>query len=213
MLNTVEGFVTEFQSGNESVFSDIYCQLENTRRDCIRMLRRKIPASICMADIEAMFDDALLEAATTFKDDQDCAFVSFLKYILEVKRKMLLRYINADKRKDALSAESLDKEFEPDSGSCLLDLLIDEDAVNAEDNVTCNDLIDLLQSFRDSSKKNKEYADLIAYDCMAFSSKQEKHNAIQGMLGVSLTSSAIHKKIKRAKNAFKEYTEINHYVF
>lgn len=211
MIGTVEQFVADFQEGNESAFSDIYNHLENTRSECIRRLRRKLPSMIGDADIEALFDDAILVATNSFQQDKGCSFVTFLKMTLEQRSKNLMSYINAEKRQADYYHVSLSATNESDDGSDetdnLLATLVDEKAINAEDNLQCSALMDSLKEFRKLSKKNREYADLIIYDSMVFESREEKHAAIQAMMGVSVKSSAIHKRVKRAKKAFKEYFE------
>lgn len=209
MIGTVEQSVEEFQKGNESVFTEIYLQLEGTKSECVKRLRRKIPSVIGEADLEALFDDALLYATNSFKQDKGCSFVTFLKVILEQRSKNLLRSINTEKRSAdyysvPLTATS-DADSENDESSNLLATLADESAVSADENLACKDIMDVLKEFRCLSKQYKEYADLIIFDSMVFSSKAEKHAAICAYMGSTVTSSALHKRIKRAKKAFRQY--------
>ena len=210
MQTALENNVVEYQkSENDDIFVEIYSALIPTKRLILRKLRKSLPATILQDEIEAIYDDAVLSCVEKFSPEKGCGFVTFLTRETEDRRKMYLRYLNAEKRKSDAEAMAIDAKASADSETSIGELLADTAAVNAEDNLNCEVILDSLKNFMKTNARNHVNGSLIAFDAVYFETREEKHAAMRQLLGSDISTSGIHKKIKRAKEAFKKYLEEN----
>lgn len=209
MTNTVEQHVRDFQLGNAEAFEDIYEKLLSIKSQVISKLRKSLPSSVDNFEISAMYDDVVWKCSCTYQADLGTAFTTFLYKAAENECKMRIRSLNAEKRAANFYGVSLDSTENSEDGSvALLNTLADEAAIDAQENVECLDMVELLEDFSSRSRLNKEYADLLIFNALPYTSNKEKHAVICDYLGETITASAIHKRIKRARSAFKKHTEI-----
>lgn len=208
MAGTVEQYVADYQGGDVAAFSDIYDYAETMRKVTVKTLRKKLPSVVDDHEIDALFDSALLIAVTDFKEGEGCSFATFFKVVIENRKNNLLDAVNAEKRKCDYYHSSLDASVPDDDGdsATLLATLLDENAIDAMDNLQCHAIIEALQAFRKTSTKNAVYVDLIICDSM-YDTREEKHAAMREVLGSDFTASGIYKKLKKARAAFKEFFE------
>lgn len=207
--NVVEA-IADFKGGNAVRFTDIYSLTEATQGRCKRFLRKKLPATITDADISAIYDDALLQSVETFTGETDEEFEAYVYRASSSAGIDLLRKTNAEKRKANTGAISINSKVGTDETVEIADIVADTTKEHPDSLLACEDIIACLTAFRGINNKTREYADLIAFDTMLFPTKADKHDAMRGILGKDVTSSAIHKKLGRAKKSFREYLEENY---
>lgn len=208
MAETVEQYVADYQGGDVAAFSDIYDYTEPMREVTVRSLRKKLPSVIDDHELDALFDSALMIAVADFKQGEGCSFSTFFKMVIEKRKNNLLDAVNAKKRQCDYYHTSLDASVAEDDGdsATLLTTLLDENAIDAVDNLQCHAIFDALQDFRETSPKNAIYVDLIICESM-YDTREEKHAAMREVLGSDFTASGIYKKLKKARAAFKEFFE------
>ena len=210
MFNKIDSIVVDYQeSYDDNKFVELYTELKQTREVLLHKLRKELPSSVSKDEIQAIYDDAIFRCAKKFDSSKKCSFVTFMSREIEDKRSMYVRAMNAEKRKSDNDAIALDAKVSPDSETSVAEMLADPLAADANDNLSCEDILTHLKTFMQSSTKNHTSGSLIAFDAVYFDTREEKHAAMRKLLGADLSTSAIHKKIKRAKLAFKEYLEKN----
>lgn len=208
-MTTIEEHIFAYQNGNKELFESIYELLLPTKRQAISRLRKLLPSCVSDDDISAMYDDEVFLCLEKYDPDLEASFKTFLFKALETSRKMHIRYLNAEKRHGDYLAESLDCPINSNTEKTIVDLIVDDSSVNPIDNLTCIDIINSLNTFRNTSKVNRTYADLIACSAMPYNSEEEKITAVSKVLGEKIEKSAMHKRIKRARNAFKIFLQNN----
>lgn len=210
MSNKVDNIVVAYQeSYDDDKFVELYNELKRTKEVLLNKLRKSLPAAVAIAEIESIYDDAVFVCSQKFDATKGCSFVTFLSRDVEDKRKMYLRQLNAEKRKSDIDAIALDAKISVDSETSVADMLADPLAADADDNLNCEDILNHLKTFMQINTKNHTNGSLIALDAVYFDTREEKHAAMRRLLDCEISTSAIHKKIKRAKLAFKEYLENN----
>lgn len=210
LMQKIDELVTEYKrNADEVVFEAIYEMLKPTRQQAAVRLRRSLPTSFGEAEIQEIIDDSVMQCIFNFSAEKGCSFITFLCRDIEDLRKMRIRKLNAEKRKSNVDAVALDATVSDDSDTCIADMLVDTNATDPLENLQCSDIVNSLKAFMQTSHKNHIAGTIIAYDVSSFESREEKHAAIENLLGQKMTTSGIHKKIKRAKVAFKNYLENN----
>lgn len=60
----------------------------------VHALRRSVPNAICIADLYALFDDALLAAIDSYKPERGATFYTYLNAILQHKKANVIEQLN-----------------------------------------------------------------------------------------------------------------------
>ena len=180
-----------------------------TKRRAISRLRKLLPSFVNSDDINVMYDDTLLSCVKMYEFCSEASFNTYLFESLENARKMYIRHLNAKQKKIERSTESIDCPIADDTERTLEDVIVDDTSVNPVDNLICSDIISSLNAFRDTNKTNKAYADLIVCCAIPFNSEEEKLLAVSKVIGEEIGKSAMHKRIKRARSAFKTFLQKN----
>ncbi len=209
MLSTVDQQILEYTKGDSEVFYDIYVSMESFKHKCFISLRRKLPASISNEDLYAIYDDVFLNILENKSLQNQEELKKFIHVELHSRSVDLLRFVKAEKRQSLNESVTLNSKVSEDSETELIDIIEDASIVDPDINLACEELVSLLKKFRQVNKKNKEYADIIVCNSMLFPNQEEKLKAMCNVLGVEVTPSSLYKKLKRAKNAFKKFSEEN----
>lgn len=206
MSSSVEELVLQYQDCRENaVFNELYTELLPLKKVLLLQLRKSMPTTIPYADIESIYDDAIFYCAHKFSPGKGCAFKTFVSMEVEDSRKMHLRKLGATKRRADLTAVPLDAKLDNDTETAVVDMLTDDTATDAEDVLVAEGILDSLRAFRESSEKNEMFASLVALDAVYFETREEKHAAMCQLLGKDISTSGLHKKVKKAKIAFREF--------
>lgn len=209
-MDKIDVAVLAYQSERtDALFLEVYNSLEATRKKCFGRMRKSLPSAVTDADIYGIIDDAIMKCVKYFDPSKGSSFVTYLCKELESRRKDHVRHVNAEKRRGDMTAAHLDAPLEDDGGTTIGEQLQDTGAVNVDDLLAAQDIISSLTKFKEMSEKNSIYAALIAFDYTYFETREEKHDAMRLLLGKDFTTSGIHKKIKKAKLAFKQFLENN----
>lgn len=210
MLASVEELVIQYQDGRDNdIFNAIYAELLPMKQVLVRKLRKCTPSAISDADVETFYEDAIYICAAKFSADKGCSFKTFVSMKAEDMRMAHIRALNAEKRQADATAVSMDTLIADSSEMRVVDMIADTSATDPVELLTGSEILDKLQSFMAVNAKNHTAGALIALDTVYFTSREEKHTAVQKMLGAELSTSGIHKKIQRAKIAFQKYLEEN----
>lgn len=206
MLSTVEELVIQYQEKKDSdVFTEIYMELLPMKNIIVKKLRKRTPVAISDAEVETFFDDAVFHGAARFDATKGCSFNTFIYMVAEDMRRTHIRKLNAVKREADATAVSIDALATDSSETRIVDLIADDTAVDPMDVLAGSEMLESLKEFMAQSPKNYTAGTLIALDTVYFSTRDEKHAAMQKALGTELTTSGMHKKIQRAKTAFKKF--------
>lgn len=202
---TLEELVLQYQSGDIATFDMIYHLTEKERESSTRWLRTALPSTISMPEIYAMYDDALLSATVTFKQEYNCTFTTHLRNLLDNSRKSELERVNAKKRgKDVVTVSF---QQEPDDGQNLSEVIADDSATTAMESIEGTDILNLMNGYSALSAKKKENALLIIQDTMYFETAKEKYDRMRHLLQTEITDTALRKKCQRAKADFRQFVE------
>lgn len=205
-LEKIDDSVTAYQQNRtDENFVELYSALGVTMKKCFGRLRKALPAVVSNDDILGLIDDAVLSCIDKFDQQKGCSFVTFFCREIEDRRKDHVRHLNAEKRQADLTAVPLDAKLDNDTETTLVDMLTDDTATDAEDVLVAEGILDSLRAFRESSEKNKVHASLVAFDAVYFETREEKHAAMRQLLGKDISTSGLHKKVKKAKIAFREF--------
>jgi len=211
-MKTVEQLVTEFQSGNTGVFSEIYNALLTKKKQLVSIGRRKLPLSVPTSDIEATYDDCFMAAIDNFDPTAGAKFSTYLSTIME--RAVINLYDKATRqcRVNTLGSD-ICLDYTTSEGECVAEVVEDyaaqREVLQAEGSEIMNAL-DAYGSLKDSNQIN---AVLILQDSMYFDTADEKYDRMRAVTGLKAGNDALRKRCQRAKADFRKFAEGYQFAF
>ncbi|MGG5316051.1 hypothetical protein [Enterococcus sp. AZ072] len=202
---TIELLVQQYQlQDTQETMQALYTALQPEKRKLCRWLRRSTPAIITDADLDAVFDDTLLEAVSVWDATKGVTFLHYVRALLNNKRKNLIRKVNAKKRKaEVVSIEAVTE----DSNA-----LEDSTALATIEELEGSEVLQKLKEYSRRSKKAAVNAGLIRMDKLADWHKlEDKYSALRWYLqDKELSDTAIRKKVQRAVLDFRQFMTAGH---
>ncbi|MGX7132869.1 hypothetical protein [Enterococcus songbeiensis] len=157
----------------------------------VNALRRSVPKAICIADLYALFDDALLAAMDSYKPERGATFYTYLNAILEHKKANVIEQLNRKRSIPVGGTVSLSPE--------MAEVLTVDETGNYDDVMTA------LDSYSKISKGKANNAAIILIECDLLSEVLSKKDRIKALFNKEMTAEAVKKRLQRARADFKQY--------
>lgn len=157
----------------------------------VHALRRSVPNAICIADLYALFDDALLAAIDSYKPERGATFYTYLNAILQHKKANVIEQLN---RKRSIPTVDIVR-LTPEIAAVLT---VDETG-------NYDDVMTALDSYSSISKSKAINAAIILIECDLYAEALSKKDRIKALFNKEMTAEAVKKRLQRARADFRQY--------
>lgn len=198
--------VKEIQGGNEGLWTELFINLTEHRKASINNLHSTSLKGIDRHEIEAFYDDTLMETVRTFDADKADNYVKYLWQILKLRVGTLLKGNNGKQ----VTFEGSAKRFESDSTANHSEHELIADTAVAQDFTQLEDaeyLTGLLEGYVQDAKAKQ------LVNCQLIVAHMQGHDLLDGdrrdlvlsVLPEGTTWDTARRRLNRARQDFAEY--------
>lgn len=196
---TVEQLVIDYQQYRERRTAavefaafNILQKVKSFKTAKIYWLRRNIPHEISTADLHALFDDSLLEAMNSYKQNSRASFYTYVSAILLHKRTNAIIHLNSKKHVPASATVSISE------------VITEMYAVQPESD-SFNSVKAALIAYSQISSKTSANAAMLCICMQGLHGNELLDRLKQVFPAEKLGNSCIRKRLQRARADFKLY--------
>jgi len=209
-MRSIEELILEFQqtavgtTERDYVTCDILEALATDKKDTVKWLRHKLPASIDLADLVALYDDAAYEAMLKFEGSKGACFTTFLHTILQSKSKNVLSYCNAQKRKEEETPLSFDMPA-AEGNATFADVCEDLAVLTGTAILEGTETVAILEEYSNISQSKALNASIVLIECDLYSKILSKQQRIKALFKQDISAEAMKKRRQRALKDFAKF--------
>ncbi|WP_122646986.1 hypothetical protein [Enterococcus mediterraneensis] len=196
---TVEQLVIDYQqycerrtAAVEFAAFNILQKVKSFKAAKIHWLRKNTPQEITLADLHALFDDSLLEAMNSYKQNSRASFYTYVSAILLHKRTNAIIHLNS-------------KKHVPTSATVSISEVITEMYAVQPESDSFNSVEAALIAYSQISDKTKASAAMLCIWMQDLHGNELLDRLKQVFPAEKLSNSCIRKRLQRARADFKQY--------
>lgn len=206
-MTVITPLVKEIQAGNTDKWTDLFNELKRHRASRVRKFKEDLKGFATLADVEARYDDLLMDAVNRFDSDLIDNFVRYFNGVLKTSMYQLSRDANAKKRVlnyTSVYGDEPVSSANSDSNMTIFDNI--ENPINQYEVVeTGISLHSILSEYSEQSEKTKLNADLIVAAALTEEGTEERKAMMLKLLPEGTSWATARQKLSRARADLKGF--------